>query len=263
MVKASDSIFKIIILIKMTLFLFFILVSNTLLYSKSNDDKILERKPEYTPTQRILGDTLQQDRTSDTKTALPGGAVENYTPEQDSAYFNAIKLNIPVSSRIGLSLDLHSRRIMEKMIAEQSGGIYTAQRNLSAIPPELFIPSAREQVLYDYNIQMAQTVPFISNPSNLGLRVPLSAIGAFLGLTEDVSPVINYKLDYAVDVEIVIYSLNAAVVAVLFEGVQPASVYTITWNGKDDKGRKVTSGDYIAEVRIGKQKFIRKRILIP
>lgn len=249
--------------VKITLFftLFIFQINN--LFTQQSDDVLLKRSKEFTPLQVITGDTLVKERSADSRTALPGGALEIFSPEQDSAYFNDLRLNIPVSSRIELSLDLHSRKIMERILAEQSKGFFAAQSNLASIPRELFIPSSREKFLYDYNLKMAQTVPFVSNPSDLGLKVPLSDIGAILGITEDVSPVINYKLDYAVEVEIVVYSLNAAVIATLFEGVQPAGNYTITWNGRDDKGRKVPSGDYVAEVRIGKQKFIRKRILIP
>ncbi len=249
--------------VKILLFLLLPIINTNYLFSHYSDDILIKRPKEISPLQVITGDTLANDRSIDSRTALPGGALEIFTPEQDSAYFNDLRLSIPISSRIEFSLDLHSRKIMERILADQSKGFFAAQSNLASIPRELFIPSATEKFQYDYNLKMSQTVPFISNPSDLGFRVPLSDIGTVLGLTEDVSPVINYKLDYAVEVEIVVYSLNAVLVATLFEGVQPAGNYTITWNGRDDKGRKVPAGDYVAELRIGKQKFIRKRILIP
>jgi len=84
------------------------------------------------------------------------------------------------------------------------------------------------------------------------MKVALGDIAQFFGLAEDVSPVIKYNLDFATEVQIVIYSVNASVVATLFDGHQPAGNYSITWNGRDDKGRKLPSGDYVAEVRIGK-----------
>jgi flagellar basal-body rod modification protein FlgD len=96
-----------------------------------------------------------------------------------------------------------------------------------------------------------------------GLQIPLSAIGAFLGLTEDVSPVISYSLESSAEVEVVVYSVQALVIRTLLTAKQYPGSYSITWDGKNDKGIIMPKGDYVAEVRIGKDRIVRKRIVVP
>ena len=65
------------------------------------------------------------------------------------------------------------------------------------------------------------------------------------------------------NVEVVVYSPQARVIAVLLKMHQPTGKYQITWNGRDEKGRRMPTGDYVAEVRLGDERFVRKRIQIP
>jgi len=135
-------------------------------------------------------------------------------------------------------------------------------QNINNIPREFFIPTGNEVVQHEINRQMSMYIPGINNLSPYGAKISFADIGSMFGLTEDVSPVITYRLDYYVEVEVVIYSIRAVVIATLFEGKQPPGPYKITWNGRDDNGRKMPRGDYIGEVRIGKERLIRKRIVI-
>jgi flagellar hook assembly protein FlgD len=91
----------------------------------------------------------------------------------------------------------------------------------------------------------------------------MDAIGRFLGLTEDLSPTISYSLFETSHVEIVIYSVQANVIATIFSGRQVPGNYSYTWNGRNDRGMKMGSGDYVGEVRIGEKRYVRKRIYIP
>lgn len=139
----------------------------------------------------------------------------------------------------------------------------TAMKSLD-LPPEYFLPSGRERVMSAYNIAQSQYVPNLSpykNP-NPGVQISLSSIAAFLGLEEDVSPVMQYVIDYATEVQIVVYSPQAKVIATIFDGRQAPGKYRITWNGRDDAGRRMPPGDYVSEVRIGKERFARKRIAL-
>jgi flagellar hook assembly protein FlgD len=95
-----------------------------------------------------------------------------------------------------------------------------------------------------------------------GLKIPLGAIGKLLGLVQDVSPKMAFELDYNAEVEIVIYSVQASVVATIFKGSKKPGYHTYTWNGRNDQGKKMPPGDYIGEIRIGNRKYIRKRIVI-
>ncbi|MBK9249328.1 MAG: hypothetical protein IPM69_14750, partial [Ignavibacteria bacterium] len=138
-----------------------------------------------------------------------------------------------------------------------------ARQNLE-IPPEYFKPSSQEIASYNYHIARSQDIPgSFPKTAGAGLQIPLSSIWAFFGLTEDVSPVIRYDVEYSMNVEVVVYSPQARVIAVLLKMHQPTGKYQITWNGRDEKGRRMPTGDYVAEVRLGDERFVRKRIQIP
>ncbi len=196
---------------------------------------------------------------------LPGGKsgpVINYSSQQDSAYMEALKIKLPAIERLNNDIKLSEE--LWKVDRELASGKpwQIAMQNINNIPREYFIPTGNQVVQHEINRQMSQYIPGITTLSPYGAKISFADIGSLLGLAEDVSPVIKYRLDYYVEVEVVIYSVRAAVISTLFKGRQPPGPYKITWNGRDDKGRKMPRGDYIGEVRIGKERFIRKRIVI-
>jgi hypothetical protein len=224
---------------------------------------LLRYQEQFTTQQILRGDTLRKDSSKISGTTLPGGSSERYSPSQDSAYFKALRVDIPTGSRIQMSFDVHSPFLLDRLKSLDRTPWANAKENLSNIDPKLLQPTAQEMTQYQTNIYMSQYVPFVSYPRVGGLSIPLSDIASFFGIAEDVSPIIQYQLDFAADVEIVIYSVSAAVVAKIFEGHQPAGSYRVAWNLRNDDGRKMTTGDYIAEVRVLNVKTIRKRIVIP
>ncbi|MER3329064.1 MAG: FlgD immunoglobulin-like domain containing protein, partial [Candidatus Kapaibacterium sp.] len=64
------------------------------------------------------------------------------------------------------------------------------------------------------------------------------------------------------EVEVVIYSIQAVVVATIFKGHLPPGSYQRTWTGRDENGRKLPPGDYIGEVRIKGENSYRKQIIL-
>ncbi len=212
-----------------------------------------------------MADSTNPGKEKTKEVVLPGGKsgpVINYSPQQDSAYLEALKLKLPTLAR--LENDIKLSEGLWKVERELASGKpwQIAMKNINNIPRQYFIPSGNERVQHEINRQMSQYIPGINTLSPYGAKISFADIGSMLGLTEDVSPVITYKLDYYVEIEVVIYSIRAVVIATLFEGKQPPGPYKITWNGRDDKGRKMPRGDYIGEVRIGKERLIRKRIVI-
>ena len=131
-----------------------------------------------------------------------------------------------------------------------------------SLPKEFFIPDAREVVQREINIANSFYVPYVNTYNPYRAIATFEQIGNFFGITEDVSPEITYRLDNPANVEVVVYSISAVVIAKIFDGKQPNGIYRFTWNGRDDKGVKMQSGDYVAEIRIGNDKYIRKRIVI-
>lgn len=225
---------------------------------------LILRSRQFTPTQILMGDTLGIDSASKIEIIpAPGSKEYTFTPEQDSAYARMMRLAIPP----GTLAQIHARMFAHGWEAEQKNidsRSWQAAMKILDLPPEYFLPSGQERVMNAYNIAQSQYVPNLSpykNP-NPGVQISLSSIAAFLGLEEDVSPVMQYVLDYAAEVQIVVYSPQAKIIATIFDGRQAPGKYRITWNGRDDAGRRMPPGDYVSEVRIGKERFARKRIAL-
>lgn len=225
---------------------------------------LLLRTRQFTPAQIITGDTLDVDSASKIEIiSAPGSKEYTFTPEQDSAYARMMRLGIPPGTlaQIHAKMFAHGWDVEQKNADKQP---WQVAMKMLELPPEYFLPSGRERVMSAYNIAQSQYVPNLSpykNP-NPGMQISLSSIAAFLGIEEDVSPVMQYVLDYATEVQIVIYSPQAKVIATIFDGRQAPGKYRITWNGRDDTGRRMPPGDYVSEVRIGKERFVRKRITL-
>lgn len=225
---------------------------------------LLIRPRQFTPAQVLTGDTVSVDSTSKIELiSAPGSRDYAFTPEQDSAFARMIRLGIPPGTLSQIHAQMYARgwEKEQKSIGQQPW--QTAMKMLE-LPAEYFLPSDRERTMYAYGIAQSQHVPNLSpyrNP-NPGIQIPLSSISAFFGLEEDVSPVMQYTLDFIAPVQIVVYSPQARIIATVFDGRQTPGKYRITWNGRDDSGRRMPPGDYISEVRIGNERYIRKRIVI-
>lgn len=190
-------------------------------------------------------------------------ASDRYLPAQDSAYQKAIEMHIPFLTRA-----------REDIMYSEGAWNYTqkifegtpwqiAMKDILRLNPDLFKPSDVALATHEYHIRRSMYVPYVNTIPVSGLKIPLKDIGVFLGTVEDVSPKISYSLDYTTEVEVVIYSIRASVIATLYKGVQKPGNYTLTWNLRDQNGKPMPPGDYIAEVRIGTERYVRKRIEIP
>ncbi|MBI5326610.1 MAG: hypothetical protein HZB41_15270 [Ignavibacteriae bacterium] len=223
---------------------------------------IIQKNSNPTTLQKIYGDTVIKN-IPDADNARPGYFDREYTPNQDSAYFRAMRLRIPNIARIEYDLKQFSDGWRLKQELAKGMPWQIAVRNINSIPSELFIPTGVEKMQYVTNLVMSQYVPGI-RPLNPGQGIAsLSDIASFLGLTEDVSPIIKFSIEYADEIDITIYSIQASAVATIFKGSLMPGNYKYIWNGRDDKGKKMKSGDYIAEVKIGKYRYFRKRIVLP
>lgn len=208
----------------------------------------------------ISNDTLKQ-RT--------GGAVSGknkddklYTATQDSAYNADSRLSLPFIFWIKKGLERTDAYWKDWLQSVEDEPSQNLSSSFAKMPKNIFDPMPTEIVQYEINRTNALSIPTISTFSNAGLNVNLKSIGTFLRILEDVSPDITYTLTITADVEIVVYSVSAKVIATIFTGTQKSGRYKVRWNGKNDDGKKMPAGDYIAEVRIGAEKYVRKRIVI-
>lgn len=211
-------------------------------------------------------DLSAQDKSSPVNTPGPitGRPTLRFTPFQDTVYSRALQaksLNIPPEAIFYADMKFLEAEILRYKKIYGASAEEIIRKNIE-FPPEYFLPSPVEQTLYQYNLMQSQFVPFVRTYNPFGPKIPLSTIGALLGLSEDVSPVLYYTLDKEENVKIAIYSERALVVRILYEGRQSAGNYQILWDGKDNEGRRMLRGDYIGEVRIGENKYVRKRIRI-
>jgi hypothetical protein len=232
-------------------------------YSFQNTDSnktktILEKTAPKSPFQ-IIKESVT-DSTSNNATVLPG-SDRNFSPEQDSAYFQALRTNLPINTIISKNLQFSDELWRLQRDVATGTPWQLALENIKNVPPEFYNPSPVEVVNRQIAIENSFYIPFVKTLPRYG-TFSMEAIGKLLGLTEDISSNISYTLDYTTEIEVVVYSISSAVVSTMFRGRQVPGSYSLRWNGRDDLGKPMPPGDYIAEVRVGKEKYIRKRIVL-
>lgn len=193
----------------------------------------------------------------------PGEIIENpYLPEQDSAYSKAMELAIPTERRLINDFKLFMGYFRPDINKEET--IWEAYERAFRIPQTVYFPSSVEIVQRYEAMQRSQHVDGVTGLPKIGTGVQVSfeTIGKLLGVVEDVSSVITYELIYRSEVEILIYNIQARLIRTVYKSTQIAGKYEIVWNGRDDSGLKVPPGDYIAEIKIGKDRLKLKRIRI-
>ncbi len=77
----------------------------------------------------------------------------------------------------------------------------------------------------------------------------------------------EYKLEFALDknntVKVGVFSKDGKLVKMLFEGMLARGKYDLKWDGKDQQGNPVDSGEYIGFVKLGKDdKVILKKFVV-
>ncbi len=236
-----------------------LILSNDLIFAQKEDENTKTGANDKT-SPVILTDSTAADSAS-----YPGSTFRRFFRQiQDSNYARAYRLRIKPDARFMNDLRSFTPDFLSENIHKEETLWQSFQRQFENIPQQYYVPLGVEVVQRYENEQRSMAVDGMTTlpKYNTGLRIPLSAIGDFLGVTEDLSPVLEYNLERRSEVVIVIYSVQARVIATVLNTVQPPGKYSIKWNGRDDNGRIMPPGDYVGEVRIGKLRYIRKRIKI-
>lgn len=76
------------------------------------------------------------------------------------------------------------------------------------------------------------------------------------------STTINYSVEMVGEVDLKIYNMLGQTIRSLVSGVKPAGDYTVVWDGKDDLGRQMPSGQYFYRVKAGERQTTRTMILL-
>ncbi len=211
-----------------------------------------------TPAEFLMADSTYDD----TRVGMPGEIRTRSTAEQDSAYAAAMALRIPAARRFAASLQETSSYLRYRTELERRPSIWEQIQKTMDIPASILQPTPQERTQYQLTIANAMYVPgVLLYPMGTGnAMVSFGDIAKLFGIAEDVSPVIRYVVDETIEVDIVVYSTQAIAVSQPFRGIQSPGAYTLTWDGRDANGKTVVSGEYIAEVRLGNQRIMRKRI---
>lgn len=259
----QNNCFKIFISILPKILAFAVFVSSYVnLFSQiDTNNTILFQSDKRTDLEKLLGKEQFHSVIYD-QVSLPGGdSIPEFTAEQDSAYYKAMRTKIPQFTRFSMELQaISEENAYMKEVSKSQWAI--ALKNLAAIPAQAFAPDPVDITNQENSIRQSLYVPLVPTYMSSGLRVPLSTISQLLGLSENVSPAITYKLETPTEVEVVVYSLQAIVVQTIFKGNQQSGTHSFTWNLRNDKGKQMPPGDYIIEARIGKYRIVRKRTII-
>ena len=73
---------------------------------------------------------------------------------------------------------------------------------------------------------------------------------------------LRFELGSQTRCRVCVYSHDGKKVAVLADGPRSAGGHTIIWDGKNSKGKPVSSGLYIFEVTLGKKTVLEKAVLL-
>jgi len=76
------------------------------------------------------------------------------------------------------------------------------------------------------------------------------------------STTIRYQLPRQSLVRLIVYNSRGQIVRTLVNKEQSANYYSVSWNGRNDKGMKVSSGIYIYYFKAGRFETVRKMILV-
>lgn len=218
---------------------------------------VLQQPRPLSPAEFITADTSQSVRTG-----VPGQVQAPSSRDQDSLYRQALELQITAPARFSIATRETSTLLMMMSRENSRRTIWDQIDETMNIPASIFKPRDQEVTQYQLTIANAMYVPgVLLRPMGTGnVQISFSDIAKVFGIGEDVSPVIRYVVDEQLPVEIVIYSTQAMIIATLFSGIQEPGTYTITWNGRSQDGKPVQPGEYIAEVRLGRERIMRKRI---
>jgi hypothetical protein len=73
---------------------------------------------------------------------------------------------------------------------------------------------------------------------------------------------LRFDLGSAMRCRVCVYGHDGKKVAVLADGPRSAGGHTVVWDGKNSKGKPVSSGLYIFEVTLGKKTVLEKAVLL-
>ncbi|MFQ5605873.1 MAG: FlgD immunoglobulin-like domain containing protein [bacterium] len=139
----------------------------------------------------------------------------------------------------GLADEAYRLTVLAK---SQNGGVNRAQINhiIDNTGPSVPTSIDEKRVAAASTFQLQQNYPNPFNPSTM----------------------INYTVGHGGQVELRIYDLLGRKVRSLVHENKPAGEYSVLWNGTNDAGRRVATGSYFYEIRVGEFISIKRMLLL-
>ena len=192
----------------------------------------------------------------------PSGS--GFEPFIDSVFFDGRMIRLAV--RVADEVRRDTIRLRALIDSVERAGAAVLAANLRLDPDE-WRPTKSDIENREDMLRRSQDFEYIypQNITRIPLaKIPLSSSGQALGLEEDVSPRISYKLTATRNVTVIVYTLDALEITRLVNGSQRPGEYRFDWDFLDANGRKVLPGSYIVEVIADEtEKLLRKRIVVP
>jgi hypothetical protein len=135
-----------------------------------------------------------------------------------------------------------------------AGGLYRyrAQR---ASDTTVVSQHVEVRIPYGFCLYQSYPNPFVQSASaEATIRYTLEGLPSQHGAS---APIWAYM-----DVSLVIYDVRGARVRTLFDGIKPPGEYAARWNGRDDRGIRVSSGVYYYRLSVGGTSISKKIILL-
>jgi flagellar hook assembly protein FlgD len=73
---------------------------------------------------------------------------------------------------------------------------------------------------------------------------------------------ISYQIPFESKVSLKIYDVAGKLVRTIVEKREKPGYYTVVWDGKDDRNKKVGSGVYFYKLKAGKEKVCTKKLIL-
>lgn len=213
----------------------------------------------------ILDPSLPLDSLQEGDPTAPTGTAGSSSRWVDSVFVDGRMIRLTV--RIADEIRRDTARLRALLDSIERGRQATIAANLN-LNPEEWRPTERDIAEREENIRRAQDFEYIY-PQDIArvpvMSVPLSSIGQALGLVEDTSPRISYRLEATRKVTVIVYTvLDALEIVRLVDRVQSPGVYSFDWDFNDSSGRRVLPGSYIVEVIADStEMLLRKRVVVP
>ena len=242
--------------------LFLLVGGGGVLTAQTAGDGPIERRADSVD---ILDPSLPLDSIRRVDSIGPTGSAGSSSRWIDSVFIDGQVIRLTVRIADEIRRDTIRLRALLDSIEQSRQAVIAANLNLD---PSEWKPTERDLAERREMIERAQDFEYIY-PQDVArvpvMSIPLSSIGQALGLTENVSPRISYRLEATRRMTVIVYTvLDAIEIVRLVDQVQPPGVYSFDWDFNDSSGRRVLPGSYIVEVIADStEMLLRKRIVVP